>query len=37
MIGWEFLIQWKDGTESWCALKELKESFLIEVAEYAKA
>jgi len=37
MIGWEFLIQWKDGTESWCTLKELKESFLIEVAEYAKA
>jgi len=35
--GWEFLIQWKDGTESWCTLKELKELFPIEVAEYEKA
>ena len=35
--GWDFLIQWKDGMESWCDLKELKESFPIEIAEYVTA
>ena len=35
--GWDFLIQWKDGMESWCDLKELKKSFPIEVAEYVTA
>ncbi len=35
--GWTFLIKWKDGSESWIHLKDLKESHPIEVAEYAKA
>ena len=34
-IGWEFLIEWKDGSSSWMSLKVLKESITIEVADYA--
>ena len=33
--GWELLVQWKDGSVSWEKLKDLKESNLVEVAEYA--
>ena len=32
--GWELLVDWKDGSKSWMNLKDLKESSLIEVAEY---
>ena len=35
--GWSLLVEWKDGSSSWAALKDLKESFPIEVAEYAVA
>ena len=35
--GWRLLVEWKDGTTSWAALKDLKESFPIETAEYAVA
>ena len=37
MRRWEFLVTWKDGTESWVKLKELKESFPVKLAEYAEA
>lgn len=33
--GWELLVQWKDGSTDWIALKDLKESFPIELAEYS--
>ena len=33
---WHFLVQCRDGTESWVALKELKESNPVEVADYAE-
>ena len=33
--GWKLLVSWKDGTSSWIALKDLKESNPVEVAEYA--
>ena len=33
--GWKFCVQWKDGSTSWVALKDLKESNPVEVAEYA--
>ncbi len=33
--GWKLLVSWKDGTSSWIALKNLKESNPVEVAEYA--
>lgn len=35
--GWKLLIKWKDGSESWIHLKDLKESHPVEVDEYAKA
>ena len=34
--GWSFLIEWKDGHQSWEKLSDLKESLPVEVAEYAK-
>lgn len=33
--GWKLLVSWKDGSSSWVPLKDLKESFPVEVAEYA--
>ena len=33
-IGWEFLIEWKEGSRFWMSLKVLKKSNPIEVAEY---
>ena len=35
--GWKFRVQWKDGSSSWVPLKDLKESFPVETAEYAKS
>ena len=34
-IGWELLVQWKDSSTTWIALKDLKESYPVQVAEYA--
>ena len=31
-----FLVNWKDGSQSWVSLKDMKESNPIEVAEYSK-
>ena len=36
-MGWSLLVRWKDGSESWVPLKDLKESHPVEVAEFAKA
>ena len=36
-IGWDLCVLWKDGTQQWIGLKDLKESNPVEVAEYAKA
>ena len=33
--GWKLLVAWKGGTSSWITLKDLKESYPVEVAEYA--
>jgi hypothetical protein len=33
--GWKLLITWKDGSTSWVHVKDLKESFPVQVAEYA--
>lgn len=35
--GWQLYVQWKDGSVSWVKLKDLKESFPIELADYAIA
>ena len=36
-MGWELMFRWKDGTESWIALKDLKNSNPLEVVLYAQA
>jgi hypothetical protein len=36
-IGWKLCVQWKDGTTTWERLADLKESYPVEVAEYAAA
>ena len=36
-IGWELLAQWKDGSTNWISLKDLKESYQVQTAEYAVA
>ena len=33
--GWEILLQWKDGTSTWEKLKDVKESYPVQMAEYA--
>lgn len=34
--GWELYVQWKDGSANWVALKDLKESYPVEIATYAR-
>jgi hypothetical protein len=36
IAGWNLLVRWKDGSERWIDLKDMKESQL-ETAEFAKA
>ena len=33
--GWTMCCEWKDGSTSWVPLKEIKESYAVETAEYA--
>ena len=33
--GWEFLVQWKDGSTDWIPLSVLKETNILELSEYA--
>lgn len=33
--GWELLARWKDGSETWIPLKDAKEAFPLQTAEYA--
>jgi hypothetical protein len=35
--GWKLLIEWEDGSTDWLPLKDLKESYPVQVAEYAVA
>jgi len=35
--GWKMLVEWKDGSQDWLPLSELKGSNPVEVAEYAVA
>jgi hypothetical protein len=35
--GWKLLVEWKDGMMDWLPLKDLKESCLVQVAEYTVA
>ena len=36
-VGWKLLVQWSDGSRQWIALRILKESNPVQVAEYAFA
>jgi hypothetical protein len=31
--GWKLLVEWKDGSTDWLPLKDLKESYPVQVAE----
>ena len=33
--GWDVCVEWKDGTTTWLPLKDVKNSYPIEMAEYA--
>ena len=33
--GWQLFVQWKDGSGQWVSLKDLKDSYPVQVAEYA--
>ena len=33
--GWEILVQWKDGSVTWVTLKDMKNSYPVQLAEYA--
>ena len=33
--GWDMLIRWKDGLTTWFPLKYMKESYPVQVSEYA--
>jgi hypothetical protein len=35
--GWKLLVEWKDGSTDLLPLKDLKESYPVQVAEYAVA
>ena len=35
--GWQLCIEWKDKSTSWESLSDMKESYPVEVAEYAEA
>jgi hypothetical protein len=37
MQGWQLLCQWKDGSTNWVALKDMKNSYPVQVADYAIA
>ena len=34
--GWQMCVQWKGGETSWVAMKDLKDSYPIELAQYVK-
>ena len=33
--GWEILVQWKDGSSTWIAMKDMKDSYPVQIVEYA--
>ena len=35
MKGWEILIEWKDSSMNWVTLKDVKESYPVQLAEFA--
>ncbi|KAI2497125.1 Reverse transcriptase (RNA-dependent DNA polymerase) [Fragilaria crotonensis] len=35
--GWRLLVEWKDGTSTWVSLADIKDSYPVQVADYAVA
>ena len=35
--GWEIFVRWKDGSGTWVKLKDLKDSYPVQLADYAEA
>ena len=35
--GWTLLVHWKDGSQDWIPLKDMKDAYPVQVAEYAVA
>ena len=35
-VGWKLLVKWKDQSESWIHLKDIKESHPVDVADFAE-
>ena len=33
--GWKILVQWKDGSSTWIAMKDMKDSYHVQLAEYS--
>jgi hypothetical protein len=33
--GWRLLVEWKDGTNTWVSLADIKDSYPVQVADYA--
>jgi hypothetical protein len=33
--GWELSVRWKDGSSTWISLKDLKDTYPVELADYA--
>ena len=34
-VGWEMLVQWKYGSTTWVSLKDMKEEYPVQAADYA--
>ena len=34
--GWEFCVEWRDGSTDWISLKDVKQSYPVEAAKYAR-
>ena len=34
--GWDLCVKWKDGSQTWVALKDLKHAYPVQLADYAK-
>ena len=35
-VGWRLLVKWKDQSESWIRLKDIKESHPVDVADFSE-
>ena len=33
--GWEILLQWKDGSSTWETMNDIKESYTVDLADFA--